>query len=106
MFKKALALVGLVAGVSGEARAQLRFAPTRPPVVIQPVFRQAVPFPGFNPDYLVAPGLTVRQAAYNTTVLGRALANVPPYALGYNPYIYAVGFAGGIPAVKATTGTG
>src|SRR5262249_19244466 len=40
-----------------------------------------------NPNYLVAPGLTIRQYAYNTRVLGRAYANVPPYVFGYNPYV-------------------
>jgi len=40
-----------------------------------------------NPNYLIAPGLTVRQYAYNISVLGQAYARVPPYALGYNPYL-------------------
>jgi hypothetical protein len=39
-----------------------------------------------NPNYWVAPGLTINQYAYNQAVLGQALSNVPPYALGYNPY--------------------
>src|SRR5438105_42151 len=39
-----------------------------------------------NPNYWVAPGLTLNQYAYNMSVLGQALGNVPPYAFGYNPY--------------------
>jgi hypothetical protein len=41
------------------------------------------------PGYVLPPhqrGLTVRQAAYNIATLGQALSNVPPYALGFNPY--------------------
>jgi hypothetical protein len=71
--------------------------PALAPVVnpfFNPVFGQnrVVPFipsvaaQGVNPSPYLAPGLTLGQAAYNTTVLGQALSNVPPYALGYNPY--------------------
>ena len=42
--------------------------------------------PIINPNFQIAPGLSVSQAAFNTRVLGRALQSVPPYALGYNPY--------------------
>jgi RNA polymerase sigma factor (sigma-70 family) len=45
-----------------------------------------------NPNFLLAPGLTLQQAAFNTAVLGRAYQNVPPYALGYNPYVRSVGY--------------
>ncbi len=38
------------------------------------------------PGWQIQRGLTVRQAAYNTAVLGQALYSVPPYAFGYNPY--------------------
>jgi hypothetical protein len=51
--------------------------------LVNPIFQ--VPF-GVNPYYRVRPGLTVSQAAYNISSLGNALSNVPPYALGYNPY--------------------
>jgi hypothetical protein len=59
-----------------------------------------------NPNYLLAPGLTLGQASFNTAVLGRAYQNVPPYALGYNPYVRSVGnpysaFGGGVPAITA-----
>jgi hypothetical protein len=42
-----------------------------------------------NPNYQVAPGLSINQYAYNVSVLGRAYSRVPPYALGYNPYVTA-----------------
>ena len=42
-----------------------------------------------NPNFQIAPGLSLTQAAYNTAVIGRAMAQVPPYALGYNPYAAA-----------------
>src|SRR5262245_50813710 len=45
-----------------------------------------------NPNYFVAPGLTLNQAAYNVRVLGSAYRSVPPYALGYNPYIRSVNY--------------
>src|SRR5437764_5553143 len=34
-----------------------------------------------NPNYYVAPGLTLNQYAYNLSVLGQSLSNFPPYAL-------------------------
>ena len=54
-------------------------APYRPYLPTAP----AIPI---NPNYNIAPGLSLRQAAYNTAVMGRAVSNIPPYALGYNPY--------------------
>lgn len=41
---------------------------------------------GVNANPQIAPGLSLQQAAFNTAVLGTAYQNVPPYALGYNPY--------------------
>lgn len=41
---------------------------------------------GVDTVYWVTPYMTLNQLAYNTTVMGKALQNVPPYALGYNPY--------------------
>src|SRR2546430_12608744 len=51
--------------------------------VVNPVYQ--VPF-GVNPYFQVRPGLTLLQAQYNIAAMGQALSNVPPYALGYNPY--------------------
>jgi hypothetical protein len=45
-----------------------------------------------NPNYQIYPGLSINQYAYNTALLGRAYANVPPYALGYNPYVRSYNF--------------
>jgi hypothetical protein len=56
-------------------------APRNRPLTVPSVAAQSV-----NPNPLIAPGLTLQQYAYNTKVMGRALATVPPYALGYNPY--------------------
>jgi hypothetical protein len=39
-----------------------------------------------NPNWQVAPGLSLNQWAFNTTVMGRTYAQFPPYVLGYNPY--------------------
>ncbi len=66
-------------------------------------FPYASPFGLVNPNYQVAPGLPVNQAAYNIATLGRAYRNVPPYALGYNPsgqaasYAPPSGYLGGSP---------
>jgi len=38
------------------------------------------------PIFRVMPNVGVQQAASNIALLGRAYANVPPYAFGYNPY--------------------
>lgn len=43
----------------------------------------------------IAPGLSLQQAAYNTAVMGNAYSQVPPYALGYNPYMGGPAMAGG-----------
>jgi hypothetical protein len=58
-------------------------------------FRAAV-----NPNFFIAPGLTLRQAAFNTAVLGRAISTIPPYAMGYNPYPSMVNYG---PIVPMTT---
>jgi hypothetical protein len=39
-----------------------------------------------NPYNYYDPYGYARQAAFNTRLYGRAMAQVPPYALGYNPY--------------------
>jgi hypothetical protein len=56
-----------------------------------------------------------RQAAFNIALYGRAMSQVPPYALGYNPYPQIVGnpfpfsptpYAGGYSSVSASPGYG
>ena len=64
--------------------ALLGLSPQRAEAVINPLFQ--VPF-GVNPYFRVRPGLTLNQAYYNVVAMGQAYAQVPPYALGYNPYI-------------------
>jgi hypothetical protein len=39
-----------------------------------------------NPNYRITPDLSLIQYAYNLRVLSRAYSQIPPYALGYNPY--------------------
>ncbi len=51
-----------------------------------------------NPNYQIYPGLSINQYAYNLSVLGRAYRNVPPYALGYNPYGTVLNYYGASPA--------
>jgi hypothetical protein len=45
---------------------------------------------GINPNVYLPNGMSLNQFAFNTAVLGQALANVPPYVFGYNPYTPAV----------------
>jgi hypothetical protein len=59
-------------------------------------------FPGtppVNPNWWIAPGLTVRQAAFNVRTLGRAYQNVPPWVYGYNPYPQAVNLGPSFPSL-------
>jgi hypothetical protein len=74
-------LAGLVAlsGMAPAAHAQFnpnRFPSNFPVITPQPV----------NPNFQIAPGLRINQAAFNTAVMGRALSQIPPYAFGFNPY--------------------
>src|SRR2546426_11591254 len=83
----AVALLGLAACVALPALAHAqRPVPIPPQRGISPVVPGSiVPFP-INPNFRITPYMTLNQYAYNTAVLGQALQNVPPYALGYNPY--------------------
>jgi hypothetical protein len=40
-----------------------------------------------NPFFQVRPGLTLQQWAFNLGTAGRAFSQIPPYALGFNPYV-------------------
>jgi hypothetical protein len=70
-----MALTGLVAWAFATA-----------PILAQPA-NVGRPLPGINPFFRVGPNLTLAQAAFNTSVMGQAFQNVPPYALGFNPYL-------------------
>jgi hypothetical protein len=79
-----LLLAGLAAALlTPGARAQRVFYP---------------PYPAYPNQYALA-SLAARQAAYNTAVLGQALAQAPPWVYGYNPYVGSVYVA---PAVVPT----
>jgi hypothetical protein len=73
----AVVLIGAFAGVS---RAQGPFV-NRNGYLYAPNSTSFV-----NPNYRITPDLTLNQYAYNLRVLGRAYRQIPPYALGYNPY--------------------
>jgi hypothetical protein len=48
---------------------------------------------GVNTNPWISPYQTLNQAAYNTAVMGNALSTIPPYWLGYNPYIRNVNYS-------------
>lgn len=94
----ALAIVGMAAPPA---------AGQRTPLFVPSVAQQAI-----NPNFRIAPDLSIGQAAFNTAVLGQAIRNVPPYALGYNPYPQVANFgpsyplaASGFPYSGATLAT-
>jgi len=75
-----------VAALAGLALAGPLALPAQAQRIIMPVpFNNAVPP---NPNIYLNPytGLNLRQAAFNTAVLGQALSTIPPYAMGFNPY--------------------
>jgi hypothetical protein len=87
---------GLAAALAGAAvLSALAPAHGQPPLYLG---RGPLPTP-INPNFQIAPGLSLRQYAYNTAVLGRAIAQVPPYAYGYNPYPQAVNYGPSFPTV-------
>jgi len=50
-----------------------------------PIYGQ-MPFP-LNRNPQIAPGVSLQQFAFNVRVIGNSYRNIPPYLLGYNPYI-------------------
>jgi hypothetical protein len=80
-----LLLASLVMGLAvAQAHAQSNRSRALPPgYPFRPPIPNGQPI-NFNPQ--IGPGLSLQQAAYNTAVLGGAYQNVPPYALGFNPY--------------------
>jgi hypothetical protein len=77
----------LLGAAAPRANAQLSRGGT--PVNIPSLASQSI-----NPIFRVGPNLTLPQAAYNTSVMGQAARNVPPYALGYNPYPQVANYGG------------
>jgi hypothetical protein len=59
---------------------------------------QAVPRPYpssssyVDPNPLIAPGLRLNQWAYNQSVINGVNSTIPPYLLGYNPYVRSYNF--------------
>jgi hypothetical protein len=68
----------------------------------RPIFVPMLGTPGVgvNTNYWMNPYTTLQQQAFNTAILGNALSTIPPYALGFNPYIGGFGF-GGSPLLNA-----
>src|SRR6516164_3482441 len=64
----------------------LAAAPARAQVGMR--FGNRIPGVGgtLNPYNYYDPYGNARQAAFNIALYGRAMSQVPPYALGYNPY--------------------
>jgi hypothetical protein len=77
---------------------QVKAQGSRSNVVLPSLAAQSI-----NPVFRIAPNLTLPQAAYNTAVSGQAIRNIPPYALGYNPYPQVANF-GGLGAYGAGVG--
>jgi hypothetical protein len=66
------AVIGAVCGPASCVQAQVKMAPS--PQTIFPV----------NTNPLIAPGVSLKQFAYNTAAVGRLYSQIPPYLLGYN----------------------
>lgn len=68
----ALAAVVTVGVAVPSAHAQFRVLPTSQSLV--------------NPNFQVAPGLPLNQAAFNIAVTGQTFGQVPPFQFGFNPF--------------------
>src|SRR5262245_12384771 len=88
-----VAAVVLVGALAAAAKAA---PPVRGPVIM-PNYST-----GINQRWLVGPGLSIQQYAYNTAVLGRAYSQVPPWVYGYNPYPSVVNYGPVYPYYSTT----
>jgi len=75
-FLTGLALLGVGAPQANAQISRSGFALNLPSVANQSI----------NPIFRIAPGLSLPQAAFNTTVTGQALRQVPPFAFGVSPF--------------------
>jgi hypothetical protein len=79
-------------GFCGRMGALLALAPALLALVLATPAQAQWRIPGvggtLNPGNYYDPYGSSRQAAYNIRLYGRAMSQVPPYALGYNPYVY------------------
>jgi len=71
-----LAILGAVAAPAHAQRG------VRQPMIRGPV---VIPYP-VNPNGFTGAFPTAQQALFNSRVVGRSIAAIPPYAFGYNPY--------------------
>ncbi len=92
----AVALVGLAVFSPSPLPAQYY---TR---VVNPLAGQG--YTGINPFYRITPQLTLGQFAFNSAVLGRAISQIPPYALGYNPYPQMINYGPSYPTLSTYGG--
>jgi len=76
-----LALTGLAILGAAAAPAHAQRG-SRQPMVRGPV----VPLYPVNPNGFTGAFPTAQQQLFNSRVIGRSIANIPPYAFGYNPY--------------------
>jgi hypothetical protein len=82
LFVTILATLAMLAGIAPPAHGQIRIKPG--PIGSSGSF--------INPNWLVAPGLNINQALYNTAAVAQAYSYIPPYLLGYNPYALNTGY--------------
>jgi hypothetical protein len=95
----ALAALSLV---SAEAKAQAFLGPggRRVPTV---GFQSANNITSINPRWLIAPGLTLQQYAYNVATLGSASTTIPPSLLGFNPFPQVLNTGTGFSTISPLT---
>ncbi len=86
MWRTVVAAVAAVVVVAVLAAPSQAAPPYRGPVVMQNYSNLP------NPNWYVAPGVRINQAAYNIRTLGNAYSSVPPWVYGYNPYPSVVNY--------------
>lgn len=72
-------------------RSPMAPAFTYNPNFIYPPTAYILPQP-VNPNYPIAPGLTLNQFTYNQAMMGRAYSFYPPWVFGYNPYAQFINY--------------
>jgi len=87
-----LALAGLVGLAVAEAFAQrpnLQRPPTGTIIPQRGIFQPQLARPAirpYTPYAFSSSGIAAQQLAFNASVIGQGLSNIPPYAMGFNPY--------------------
>jgi len=80
------------------ATAAPAHAQRRAPVTYRPL---VMPYP-VNPNGFTGAFPTAQQQLFNSRVIGRSIANIPPYAFGYNPYPSIVSSGPVVPPIYPT----